>query len=151
MLWEIESERTETEKHFRLVNGSNIAVAYSFPVHYQDEKGKYKEIDNRLKLYNEDGTLSTEPVKSGLLEDGDLKTDSLKDKDSTDELEAKASPSPAPTPVPTPIPTVEPTPVPTVEPTQSPLRSRSLSWKSPHSPKMRSFPQSPKLRTSLRL
>ena len=49
VLWEIESERTETEKHFRLVNGSNIAVAYSFPVHYQDEKGKYKEIDNRLK------------------------------------------------------------------------------------------------------
>lgn len=131
VLWEIESERTETEKHFRLVNGSNIAVAYSFPVHYQDEKGKYKEIDNRLKLYNEDGTLSTEPVKSGLLEDGDLKTDSLKDKDSKDELEAKASPSPAPTPVPTPIPTVEPTPVPTVEPTPEPTPAPELELEEP--------------------
>lgn len=131
VLWEIESERTETEKHFRLVNGSNIAVAYSFPVHYQDEKGKYKEIDNRLKLYNEDGTLSTEPVKSGLLEDGDLKTDSLKDKDSKDELEAEASPSPAPTPVPTPIPTVEPTPVPTVEPTPEPTPAPELELEEP--------------------
>ena len=33
VLWEIESERTETEKHFRLVNGSNIAVAYSLDVY----------------------------------------------------------------------------------------------------------------------
>ena len=150
MLWEIESERTETEKHFRLVNGSNIAVAYSFPVHYQDEKGKYKEIDNRLKLYNEDGTLSTEPVKSGLLEDGDLKTDSLKDKDSKDELEAKASPSPAPTPVPTPIPTVEPTPVPTVEPTPEPTPAPELELEEPALSEDAELPQSPKLRTSLR-
>ena len=33
---------------------------------------------------------------------------------------------------------------------RSPLRRRNLSWKSLRSPKMRSFPQSPKLRTSLR-
>ena len=39
-----------SSKHFRLVNGSNIAVAYSFPVHYQDEKGKYKEIDNNRHI-----------------------------------------------------------------------------------------------------
>ena len=66
VLWEIEEKRTETEKHFRLANGSDIAVAYTFPVHYEDEQGELQEIDNSLQLYNADGTLSAEPVESGL-------------------------------------------------------------------------------------
>ena len=67
VLWEIEEQRTETEKHFRLANGSDIAVAYAYPVHYKDSAGEYQEIDNTLQLYNVDGTLSAEPVVSGLL------------------------------------------------------------------------------------
>lgn len=66
VLWEIENERTETEKHFHMANGADIAVAYTYPVHYKDSDGKYQEIDNSLKVYNEDGTLSTAPVVSGL-------------------------------------------------------------------------------------
>ena len=68
VLWEIEYERTETEKHFHLANGSDIAVAYAYPVHFKTADGKYEEIDNSLAVYNADGTLSTEPVISGLTE-----------------------------------------------------------------------------------
>lgn len=66
VLWEINERRTQTEKHFRLANGSDLAISYAYPVHYQDAKGEYQEIDNSLKLYNADGTLSTAAVESGL-------------------------------------------------------------------------------------
>ena len=35
VLWEIEYERTETEKHFHLANGSDIAVAYAYPANFR--------------------------------------------------------------------------------------------------------------------
>ena len=47
---EEESLRTETEKHFRLSDGSFIAVSYGMPVHYQDESGNWENIDNTLSL-----------------------------------------------------------------------------------------------------
>lgn len=50
VLWEIEEQRTETEKHFRLANGSDIAVAYAYPVHYKDSAGEYQEILFYLNL-----------------------------------------------------------------------------------------------------
>ena len=47
---EEESLRTETEKHFRLSDGSFIAVSYGMPVHYQDASGNWEDIDNTLFL-----------------------------------------------------------------------------------------------------
>ena len=44
------SLRTETEKHFRLSDGSYIAVSYGMPVHYQDNEGSWQDIDNSLTL-----------------------------------------------------------------------------------------------------
>lgn len=41
LVGEVESLRTETEKHFRLSNGKNIAVAYGMPVHYKNAAGKW--------------------------------------------------------------------------------------------------------------
>jgi len=42
--------REETVKHFRMQDGSFIAVDYGYAVHYQDSEGAYQEIDNRLVL-----------------------------------------------------------------------------------------------------
>ncbi|MBR0040901.1 MAG: RHS repeat protein [Oscillospiraceae bacterium] len=47
-------------------DGSNLAVTYAYPVHYLDETGTYREIDNSLALYNEDGTPSHEAADAGL-------------------------------------------------------------------------------------
>ena len=44
------SLRSEMEKHFRLSDGSYIAVSYGMPVHYQDTAGVWQDIDNSLTL-----------------------------------------------------------------------------------------------------
>lgn len=72
VLWEIESKRTPTEKHFQMRGGTTLAVSYAYPVHYLDGDGVYREIDNTLELYNADGTLSDEPVVSGLIDSEDV-------------------------------------------------------------------------------
>ena len=46
VLWEETSLRTEDTKHFRLTDGSFIAVNYGMAVHYQDEDGTWQDIDN---------------------------------------------------------------------------------------------------------
>lgn len=46
IIGEEETLRTETGKHFRLSDGSNIAVSYGIPVHYQDESGAWQDIVN---------------------------------------------------------------------------------------------------------
>ncbi len=47
--YEIEERREEFAKHFHLSDGSNAAVMYESAVFYYDEEtGKYAEIDNRL-------------------------------------------------------------------------------------------------------
>lgn len=46
IIGEEESLRTETGKHFRLSDGSYIAVSYGQPVHYQDEAGALQDIIN---------------------------------------------------------------------------------------------------------
>ena len=106
VLWEIEEKRTETEKHFRLANGSDIAVAYTFPVHYEDERGELQEIDNSLQLYNADGTLSTEPVESGLTAEVSLDTSLISALLEGTELDAAetVTVSPEPSPISTPDP-----------------------------------------------
>lgn len=43
---ELESLREESVKHFRLEDGSCIAVQYSNPVHTLDDNGKWQDIDN---------------------------------------------------------------------------------------------------------
>ena len=48
VLFEDESLREENIKHFRMSDGSYIAVDYGHAVHYIDESGDYQEIDNRL-------------------------------------------------------------------------------------------------------
>ena len=50
VLGEVESLRTETEKHFRMSDGSYMAVSYGIPVHYQDEDGAWLDIDNTMSL-----------------------------------------------------------------------------------------------------
>ena len=51
---EIEENRTEYSKEFKLSNGLNMAVVYGEPVHY-DNNGTWTEIDNTLKA-TESGT-----------------------------------------------------------------------------------------------
>ncbi|MBQ5522873.1 MAG: hypothetical protein IIT86_08680, partial [Oscillospiraceae bacterium] len=48
---EVEELRGESEKHFRMEDGSFVAVDYGMPVHYTDDGGaSWKEIDNTLVL-----------------------------------------------------------------------------------------------------
>lgn len=56
---EEESLRTETEKHFRLSDGSYIAVSYGMPIHYQNALGEWKDIDNTLSLSSDQTTYTT--------------------------------------------------------------------------------------------
>ena len=57
ILGEMEELRSENEKHFRLEDGSYLAVSYGLPVHYQGEDGTWQEIDNRMVMTaSTDGT-----------------------------------------------------------------------------------------------
>lgn len=47
---EVETLRTVTQKHFRMSDGSFLAVNYGVPVHYQNTSGEWQEIDNRLAV-----------------------------------------------------------------------------------------------------
>ncbi|MDR1409353.1 MAG: DUF4474 domain-containing protein, partial [Oscillospiraceae bacterium] len=55
------SLRTENTKYFRLSDGTNQAMMYSQAVHYKDDNGKWKDIDNTLteKTANGKKTLET--------------------------------------------------------------------------------------------
>ena len=48
------SRRTETEKHFRMSDGSFYAVKYGAPVHYQNAQGEWIDIDNSLDRIDTD-------------------------------------------------------------------------------------------------
>ena len=55
--YEVKELREEGVKHFRLEDGSYIAAAYDLPVHYLDDDGEWRDIDNRLfSLGSEYGT-----------------------------------------------------------------------------------------------
>ena len=48
VLEEEASLREETVKHFRMSDGSFVAVDYGYAVHYKDDNGEYQDIDNSL-------------------------------------------------------------------------------------------------------
>ena len=43
------SLRSERVKHFRMGDGSYVAVQYDVPVHHQDADGRWQDIDNTLE------------------------------------------------------------------------------------------------------
>ena len=56
VLGEVEDLREEDTKHFRLSDGSYIAVSYGMPVHYEDEDGNWEDIDNTIVQNSETST-----------------------------------------------------------------------------------------------
>ena len=65
VVYEMESKREANAKHFRMSDGSNIAVSYQSDIHYEDEIGQYQEIDNRLTYRNNDGSrMKAEELKT---------------------------------------------------------------------------------------
>lgn len=49
-VFELTERREESVKHFRLEDGSIMAVQYAVPVHRVDENGKWQDIDNSLSV-----------------------------------------------------------------------------------------------------
>ena len=56
VLGEVEDLREEDTKHFRLSDGSFIAVSYGMPVHYENEDGNWEDIDNTIVQNSETST-----------------------------------------------------------------------------------------------
>ena len=55
ILGEMTGRRGETEKHFRMNDGSYVAVDYGAPVHFTTDEGKtWEDIDNTLALSRDD-------------------------------------------------------------------------------------------------
>ena len=46
--YEARELREESAKHFKLEDGSYVAAQYAYPVHYVDDDGEYRDIDNSL-------------------------------------------------------------------------------------------------------
>ena len=61
---EVNEERTETGKRFRLADGSYAAVEYGAPVHFADDDGNWQDIDNTLALQNADRAASVRTYES---------------------------------------------------------------------------------------
>jgi len=61
---EVNEERTETGKRFRLADGSYAAVEYGAPIHFADADGNWQDIDNTLALQNADRTASVRTYES---------------------------------------------------------------------------------------
>ena len=59
VLGEIAEYRDESEKHFRMSDGSFIAVNYGMPVHYTEDGEEWIDIDNTLILHNSSGDAVT--------------------------------------------------------------------------------------------
>ena len=49
ILAEVTEDRDEYTKHFRMDDGSFMAVQYEYPVHYQDKNGEWVDYDNSMK------------------------------------------------------------------------------------------------------
>ena len=81
---EVESLREESTKHFRLSDGSFIAVSYGMPVHYEDENGIWQDIDNTLMTNSSSNTYQLNRTDadvsfSNALTDGTVLTTSIGD------------------------------------------------------------------------
>jgi len=66
------SKREESAKHFRMSDGSYVAVQYAEPVHYLDSDGTYVEYDNTLSL-----SQNTSSGLIGNLQSGNLTTENI--------------------------------------------------------------------------
>ena len=75
ILAEVTEDRDEYTKHFRMDDGSFMAVQYEYPVHYQDKNGEWVDYDNSMKEVDtqlatdtptepEEPASSTEPAPS---------------------------------------------------------------------------------------
>jgi len=62
LVGELIEERTEDTKHFRLADGSQIAVQYEEPIHYKTEAGTWQDIDNRFELKDSLGKVVKEEL-----------------------------------------------------------------------------------------
>ena len=56
VMGEVEDLREEDTKHFRLSDGSYIAVSYGMPVHYEGEDGSWEDIDNTIVQHSDTST-----------------------------------------------------------------------------------------------
>ena len=65
VLFEEETLREESVKHFRLENGQYLAIAYDTPVHYLDSNGEWQDYDNTLVPLNHNGQLTGYRVQNG--------------------------------------------------------------------------------------
>ena len=68
VLFEETSLREENVKHFRLNDGTYMAVQYDTPVHYRDHHGNWADFDNTLQPVN---TLDGSGVSSYRVTNGD--------------------------------------------------------------------------------
>lgn len=62
---ELESKRDETTKHFRMDDGTIMAVNYGTPVHYKNGKGEWVEYDNSLIVDENTDTATPDEVVVG--------------------------------------------------------------------------------------
>lgn len=69
--YEDETKRTQKEKHFKLSDGSYLAVQYNEPVHFLSEEGTWKDFDNTLSL---EGAENTDDFTGYVNTEGDFKT-----------------------------------------------------------------------------
>lgn len=58
------AQRSKFEKHFRMSDGTYVAVAYADPVHEELPDGSWEEIDNTLSLVNGRYETDTETFKA---------------------------------------------------------------------------------------
>ncbi len=66
ILYEVEEYREEAQKHFRMKDGSFVAVQYDQPVHYENSDGNFVEIDNSLQaVTTQEGTPRYRSVNGG--------------------------------------------------------------------------------------
>ena len=62
-IFEVTDRREESVKHFRLEDGSYVAVQYDVPVHYLDESGEWRDIDNTLSASGNEYSTSNAKIK----------------------------------------------------------------------------------------
>ena len=65
VLYEETSLREETVKHFRMEDGSFIAVDYQMPVHYLDENNEWTDYDNTLVAVENEEKVIAYRVENG--------------------------------------------------------------------------------------
>ncbi|WP_036168019.1 hypothetical protein, partial [Lysinibacillus sphaericus] len=53
--FEVAEERTETSKTYNNLDGTYSTEIYESPIHFKDDKGNWKDIDNELQKHKNDG------------------------------------------------------------------------------------------------